>query len=90
MIRKGLDKRLFTPEIVFTEYREHGTELAGSFVKRNFEIVVVAVEVTQNSKRSGKSTCSYPLFLFLGIIPIGSGKRISSTFGHPHEQTQSH
>lgn len=80
MIRKGLDKRLFTPEIVFTEYREHGTELATSFVKRNFEIVVAVGgdgTVNEVAKALVHTNCS------LGIIPIGSGNGLARHLGIP-------
>ena len=80
IIKKGLDARLFDPEIVETKYRGHGTELAKSFVEKDFDIVVaVGGDGTVNEiARSLVHTNAS-----LGIVPIGSGNGLARHLGIP-------
>jgi diacylglycerol kinase (ATP) len=80
LIRSGLDLNLFDPEIVFTEYRGHGTELAKEFVDKGFQTVIaVGGDGTVNEVAQAlvHSNCS------LGIIPIGSGNGLARHLGIP-------
>ena len=80
LIQKGLDRRQFDPEIVFTQYRGHGTELAKEFVAKGFKyIVAVGGDGTVNEVGSAvvHTDCS------LGIIPIGSGNGLARHLGVP-------
>jgi len=80
LIQAELDADVFEPEIVFTEYRGHGTELARKFVKRDFQVVVAVggdgtVNEIAQSLVHTKTT--------LGIIPIGSGNGLARHLGIP-------
>lgn len=80
IIEKGLDKKLFVSEIVFTKHREHATELATFFVKKGFDIVVAVGgdgTVNEVAKALVHTNCS------LGIIPIGSGNGLARHLGIP-------
>ena len=80
MIQKGLDTGLFDSEIVFTQHRGHGTELAKSFVDKGFDVVVaVGGDGTVNEIAQAliHSNCT------LGIIPIGSGNGLARHLGIP-------
>lgn len=80
LITRELDKKLFDPEIVFTGYRGHGTDLAKDFVDKGFNIVVAVGgdgtvnEVARSLVHSNAS---------LGIIPIGSGNGLARHLGIP-------
>jgi diacylglycerol kinase family enzyme len=79
-IKQELNMEMFNPEIVFTEYRGHGTELAESFVKKGFRyIVAVGGDGTVNevAKALIHTDCS------LGIVPIGSGNGLARHLGMP-------
>lgn len=70
MIEKLLDREQWMPDIVFTEYKGHGTELAGQYAKMGFEAVVaVGGDGTVNEVATGLRHTDTAL----GIIPIGSG-----------------
>lgn len=74
LIRQKIDHTIFAPEIAFTEYRGHGTDLAKYFKNQGFEIIVaVGGDGTVNEVAQGiiQSNCS------LGIIPIGSGNGLA-------------
>lgn len=74
LIRQKINYNLYEPEIAFTSYRGHGTELAKSFKEKGFDIVVaVGGDGTVNEVAQGiiQSNCS------LGIIPIGSGNGLA-------------
>ena len=70
MIQNGLDAKKFEPEIVFTQHRGHGTELAKEFVEKGFDMIIaVGGDGTVNEiARSIIHTNAA-----LGIVPIGSG-----------------
>ncbi|MEI8271996.1 MAG: diacylglycerol kinase family protein [Paludibacter sp.] len=80
LIQAGLDQRISKPEIVFTAYRGHATELAKGFVAKGFDIVVaVGGDGTVNEvARSLIHTDTS-----LGIIPIGSGNGLARHLGIP-------
>lgn len=80
IIRKELGTQFSSPEIVFTEYRGHGTDLAKAFVAKGFDIVVaVGGDGTVNEiARSLVHTNTS-----LGIIPIGSGNGLARHLGIP-------
>ncbi|MDR3652541.1 MAG: YegS/Rv2252/BmrU family lipid kinase [Paludibacter sp.] len=80
LIQQELDARLFEPEIIFTEYRGHGTELAKEFVEKGFQIVV-AVGGDGTVNEIGKSLIHTKTSL--GIIPIGSGNGLARHLGIP-------
>lgn len=85
LIQKGLDMHLFDPEIIFTEYRGHGTELAKEFVAKGFKyIVAVGGDGTVNEVGSAliHTDC------FLGIIPMGSGNGLARHLGIPMNLTK--
>ena len=70
LIQQELDVTLFEPEVVFTEHRGHGTELAKAFVDKGFQIVV-AVGGDGTVNEVGQSLIHTNSAL--GIVPIGSG-----------------
>ncbi|MEI6753485.1 MAG: diacylglycerol kinase family protein [Paludibacter sp.] len=80
MIIRGLDQSFYKPEIIFTKYRGHGTELAKEFAEKGFQIVVaVGGDGTVNEvARSLIHTDTS-----LGIIPIGSGNGLARHLGIP-------
>lgn len=80
LIQQELDATVFEPEIIFTNYRGHATELAQEFVEKNFQIVVaVGGDGTVNEiARSLAHTNTS-----LGIIPIGSGNGLARHLGIP-------
>jgi len=80
LIQQELDNTIFDPEIVFTEYRGHGTELAKSFVDKHFHIVV-AVGGDGTVNEIGRSLINSSTSL--GIIPIGSGNGLARHLGIP-------
>jgi YegS/Rv2252/BmrU family lipid kinase len=80
LIQQELDTKIFEPEIVFTEHRGHGTELAKEFVDRNFRIVV-AVGGDGTVNEVGRSLIHTNTAL--GIIPIGSGNGLARHLGIP-------
>ncbi len=80
MMQSELDRKFFETEIVFTQYRGHGTFLAKEFVDRGFQIVVAVGgdgtvnEIARSLIHSETS---------LGIIPIGSGNGLARHLGIP-------
>jgi len=80
LIKQELDATVFEYEIVFTDYRGHGTELAKQFVDKEFQIIVAVGgdgtvnEVGQSLIHSNST---------LGIIPIGSGNGLARHLGIP-------
>lgn len=80
LIQSGLDASMFEPEIVFTDYRGHGSMLAKHFIKEGFQrIVAVGGDGTVNeiAKELVHTECT------LGIIPIGSGNGLARHLGIP-------
>ncbi len=80
MIRTEMKGQYAELEIVFTQFRGHGTELAKKFVKSGFEIVVAVGgdgTVNEVAKALIHSSCC------LGIIPIGSGNGLARHLGIP-------
>ena len=74
LIREELNAQMFDPEIVFTQNRGDGTQLAKSFIKQGFKyIVAVGGDGTVNEVAQAliHTDCS------LGIIPIGSGNGLA-------------
>jgi YegS/Rv2252/BmrU family lipid kinase len=85
LIRKGLNVTVFDAEIVFTEYRGHGTLLANEFVAKNFDIIVAVGgdgTVNEIAQVLTHTKCS------LGIIPIGSGNGLARHLGIPMNITK--
>jgi YegS/Rv2252/BmrU family lipid kinase len=80
LIKRELDKEVFEPEIVFTEHRGHGTELAKGFVDKKYQIVV-AVGGDGTVNEVGRSLIHTDTSL--GIIPIGSGNGLARHLGIP-------
>ena len=74
LIQQELDATVFEPEVVFTEHRGHGTELAKAFVEKGFQIVV-AVGGDGTVNEVGQSLIHTNSCL--GIVPIGSGNGLA-------------
>lgn len=80
LIQRGLDASMFEPEIVFTNFRGHGSMLAKHFIEEGFQrIVAVGGDGTVNeiAKELVHTDCT------LGIIPIGSGNGLARHLGIP-------
>jgi len=80
LIERWLDTDKFDPQIVFTEYRGHATELTKKFIEKKFKMVVaVGGDGTVNEVAQAliHTDCS------LGIIPIGSGNGLARHLGIP-------
>lgn len=70
LIDKLIDHKQWVPDIVFTEYKGHGTQLARNYAAIGFDAVVaVGGDGTVNEVASGLRDTNTAL----GIIPIGSG-----------------
>lgn len=80
LIQTNLDAEMFSPEIVFTDYRGHGTELATYFVEKKTRIIVaVGGDGTVNEVAKALIHTESSL----GIIPIGSGNGLARHLGIP-------
>ncbi|MEI7501862.1 MAG: YegS/Rv2252/BmrU family lipid kinase [Paludibacter sp.] len=80
LIRENLDEKLYNPEIVYTDYPGHGTELSKAFVARKFQIVVaVGGDGTVNEV----AKALVHTHTTLGIIPMGSGNGLARHLGIP-------
>jgi YegS/Rv2252/BmrU family lipid kinase len=80
LIQTNLDAEIFSPEIVFTAYRGHGTELAKSLVEKGTRIIVaVGGDGTVNEVAKALIHTDSSL----GIIPIGSGNGLARHLGIP-------
>jgi len=78
-ISKTLDKKKFTPEIVYTAYAGHAAELSKNAVQ-NFDIVVATGgDGTINEVSSGLIGSKS----ILGIVPAGSGNGFARFFKIP-------
>lgn len=74
IIEEELDKELFDAEVVFTEYRGHGTLLARDFIEKGIKyIVAVGGDGTVNEV----ATALVHTEASLGIVPIGSGNGLA-------------
>lgn len=79
-IHEELNPEIFDPEIIFTDHRGHGSELAQLFVKQNFDIVVaVGGDGTVNEIARELVHTN----VALGIIPIGSGNGLARHLNIP-------
>ena len=80
LIDKLLDKKQWMADIVFTEYKGHGIELARHYAALGFNAVVaVGGDGTVNEVASGIRGTSTAL----GVIPIGSGNGFARHMGTP-------
>lgn len=80
LIRDELNPYFFDPEIVFTEHRGHGKEMAASFVSKNYDYVIaVGGDGTVNEVAS--AIVDTPVAL--GIVPIGSGNGLARHLSIP-------
>lgn len=74
IIRENLDETQYQPEIVFTEHRLHGRELAKQFVDKIF-YAVIAVGGDGTVNEVARSLIHSDTVL--GIIPVGSGNGLA-------------
>lgn len=74
LIRKNLDLSIFEPEIIFTQYAGHASELAKEFADKGFDYVVaVGGDGTVN-----ETACALRhTDTALGIVPTGSGNGLA-------------
>ncbi len=80
LIEKHLDKEQFAPEIAYTQYAKHGTELARDAVKNGFKIIVaVGGDGSVNDIIAG----IYGTEATLAIIPKGSGNGLARSLRIP-------
>ncbi|MBL7899810.1 MAG: hypothetical protein JNJ99_14820 [Crocinitomicaceae bacterium] len=79
LIEKHLDKNKFENQIVYTEHRGHGNEIANQFKSQSDIIVAVGGDGSVNEIGSAlvNSSCA------LGIIPCGSGNGLARHAGIP-------
>jgi YegS/Rv2252/BmrU family lipid kinase len=80
MIQDELDATIFESQVVTTQYRGHGTELAKGFVEKGFDIVV-AVGGDGTVNEIGRALIHTNTTL--GIIPVGSGNGLARHLGIP-------
>lgn len=85
LIINELDKKVFEPEIAFTNYQGHGTELAKNFVARKFQVVVaVGGDGTVNEVARALTHTKTAL----GIIPMGSGNGLARHLNIPMNEVK--
>ena len=79
-VQNTLDKSIFAPEIVFTQYGGHATELTREAVKERYDCVISV---------GGDGTCNeiarslVHTDTALGIVPVGSGNGLARHLGIP-------
>lgn len=74
LIRKNLDLSIFEPEIVFTQYAGHASEIARDFANKGFDCVVaVGGDGTVNETACALRHTNTAL----GIVPTGSGNGLA-------------
>lgn len=74
LIRKHLDAERFSPEIVFTQYAGHATQLAADYAAKGYDCVVaVGGDGTVHEVATGVRHTQTAL----GIIPTGSGNGLA-------------
>ncbi len=74
LIGSQLDKQMYLPEIHYTEYAGHATEIADEAVKKNIP-VVIAIGGDGTVNEVGKALINSKTAL--GIIPTGSGNGLA-------------
>jgi len=80
MIEKLLDRDQWLPNIVYTEYAGHGTELAMQYARMGFDAVVaVGGDGTINEVAAGLRDTQTAL----GILPLGSGNGLARHLNIP-------
>jgi YegS/Rv2252/BmrU family lipid kinase len=80
LIMQTLDDKQWLPNITFTEYAGHGTELASQYARMGFDAVVaVGGDGTVNEVARGLKETKTAL----GIIPMGSGNGFARHLGIP-------
>lgn len=80
MIWDEIDAERFDTEIIFTDYRGHGSELAKSYVEQAYDYVIaVGGDGTVNEIASVLVHTNTSL----GIVPIGSGNGLARHLGIP-------
>ena len=80
LISHRLDKNKFSPEIFFTERRNHATEMAQSLIQKGvYRIVAVGGDGTINEVAKSLMRTEG----ILGIIPSGSGNGLARHLGIP-------
>ncbi|WP_118972306.1 diacylglycerol/lipid kinase family protein [Taibaiella koreensis] len=80
LIDKHLDRAKFAPEIAYTQYAKHGTELAREATQKGFTtIVAVGGDGSVNDIIAG----IYGTAATLAIIPKGSGNGLARSLGIP-------
>lgn len=85
LIDDHLDKSRFQPEIAYTQYAKHGTELAREGVKNGYQIIVaVGGDGSVNDIIAG----IHGTDAILGIIPKGSGNGLARTLNIPINAAQ--
>ena len=85
LIDKELDRTQWLPNIVFTEYAGHATELARQFAVMGFEAVVaVGGDGTVNEVARGLRDTETAL----GVIPVGSGNGFARHLHIPMNTTR--
>ena len=85
LIDKELDRNQWLPNIVFTEYAGHATELARQFAMMGFEAVVaVGGDGTVNEVARGLRDTTTAL----GVIPVGSGNGFARHLHIPMNPTK--
>ena len=84
LVDKLLDKEQWMPDVVYTEYKGHGTELAKRYAQLGFDAVVaVGGDGTVNEVASGLCGTNTAL----GIVPVGSGNGFARHLGTPLSAT---
>lgn len=85
LIEKELDRRQWLPNIVFTEYAGHATEMARQFAIMGFDAVVaVGGDGTVNEVAQGLRDSQTAL----GILPFGSGNGFARHLHIPMQPTR--
>ncbi len=84
MLERYIDRRKYTPQIVYTERIKHAQEFAAQAVEENIPyLVAVGGDGTVNECASGVVSTNTSL----GIVPLGSGNGLARDLGIPLEVT---
>ena len=87
-IHRLLEQAGLDMDLVFTEHRDHATELASTHLLKGYRnIAVVGGDGTLNEVLNGiyKQHIVSPMEIFLGMIPVGTGNDWGRTFGIPFD-----